>query len=378
MYQKLGRAYETIKDPEKRRIYDIRWESIRNTQRTQQEAAEAERKRAAQEAQEKADKQKEETTRQDQLRHLELHRSRYDGDIFEANRVVRRLVADLKRLQDQDDEEKRKEKERNSWWTYMTSPIYSKPKETEIEKQERENKRLQRLASRSIKENELTQRNAKLQSLQDALQDVSSKIAAVKKKEEDEARVQAAKRQERLRKEQEAKRLREEEEMCEARTRWAKMQEDRAAQAAKEAREAAQERVRKATDERRKAESEERARAARVAEAARKAQDQPHGTFQPETPSYRASRASRASHASASNETTCRHDKFWTKIEGSHLCSNCHSTQRHFAFQCPGCRKIACASCRRSLRGEKSGKRRTDYGRNNHRSDFGYNDYDYD
>ncbi len=363
MYQKLGRAYETIKDPEKR---------------TQQEAAEAERKRAAQEAQEKADKQKEETTRQDRLRHLELHRSRYDGDIFEANRVVRRLVADLKRLQDQDDEEKRKEKERNSWWTYMTSPIYSKPKETEIEKQERENKRLQRLASRSIKENELTQRKAKLQSLQDALQDVSSKIAAVKKRTEDEARVQAAKRQERLRKEQEAKRRREEEEMREARTRWAKMQEDRAAQAAKEAREAAQERVRKATDERCKAEAEERARAARVAEAARKAQDQRHGTFQPETPSYRASRASRASHASASNETTCRHDKFWTKIEGSHLCSNCHSTQRHFAFQCPGCRKIACASCRRSLRGEKSGKRRTDYGRNNYRSDFGYTDYDYD
>lgn len=117
MYQKLGRAYETIKDPEKRRIYDIRWESIRNKQRTQQEAAEAERKRAAQEAQETADKQKEETTRQDRLRHLELYRSRYDGDIFEANRVVRRLVADLKRLQDQDDEELRKEKERNSWWT---------------------------------------------------------------------------------------------------------------------------------------------------------------------------------------------------------------------------------------------------------------------
>ncbi len=336
MYQKLGRAYETIKDPEKRRIYDIRWEFIRNKQRTQQEAAEAERKRAAQEAQETADKKKEETTRQDRLRHLELYRSRYDGDIFEANRVVRRLVADLKRLQDQDDEELRKERERNSWWTYMTSPIYSKPKETEIEKQERENKRLQRLASRSIKENELNQRKAKLQSLQDALQDVSSKIAAVKKKEEDEARVQAAKWQERLRKEQEAKRLQEEEEMREARTRWAKMQEDRAAQAAKEAHEAAQERVRKATDERRKAEAEERARAARVAEAARKAQDQRHSTFQPETPSYRASRASRAS---ASNETTCRHDKFWTKIEGSHLCSNCHSTQRHFAFQCPGCRR---------------------------------------
>lgn len=283
--------------------------------------------------------------------------------------MVRRLVADLKGLQDQDDEGLRKEEERNSWWTYMASTIYSKPKETDLQKQERENKCLQRLASRSIKEAELTQRKAKLQSLQHALQNVNSEIAAVKKKEADEVRVQAAKRQEHLRKEEEeAKRRRYEEEVGETRTRWAKEQEERAAQAAKEAREA-QERVRKASDERRKVEAEEH----RVAEAARNAQDRRRGTFQPETPSYRA-----ASRASASSETTCRHNKFWTKIEGSHLCSNCHSTQRHFAFQCPGCGKIACANCRQSLRGEKSGKRRTQYGSNHYRADFGHNDYNYD
>lgn len=285
--------------------------------------------------------------------------------------MVRRLVADLKRLQDQDDEELRKEKERNSWWTYMTSSIYSQPKETENQKQEREIKRLQRLASRSIKENELTQRKAKLQSLQDALQKVNSNIAAEKKKEEDEARTQAAKRQEHLRKEQEAKRRREEEEMRERWARWEKTQQEQAAQAAKEAREA-QERVRKAADERRKAEAEERARTARVEEAARKARDQQRGTFRPETPSYRTSRAS------TSSGTTCRHGKFWTKIEGSHLCSNCHSIQRHFAFQCPGCSKIACGNCRQILRGEKSGKKRDNYRRNIYHSDFQYNDYDYD
>ena len=293
--------------------------------------------------------------------------------------MVRKLVADLKRLQDQDDEDLKKEKERNSWWTYMTSSIYRQPKETENEKQEREIKRLQRLASRSIRENEFTQRKAKLQSLQDALQDVKSKIAAEKKKEEDEARAEAAKRQEHLRKEQEEKRRREEEEMRERWARWAKTQEEQAAQAAKDAREA-QERVRKAADERRKAEAEQRARTARAEEAARKARDQRHSTFQPEVPSYRAPRASRTS---ASNETTCRHEKFWAKIEGSHLCSNCHSVQRHFAFQCPGCRKIACANCRQSLRGEKSGKNRHDYRRNNYRSadyppDFEYNYFDYD
>ena len=347
-----------MKDPDKRKIYDIRWVSIRNNQRTQQEATEAERKRAAQE---KTDKQKEETTRQARLRDLEVHRSRYDGDIFEVNRVIRRLNTDLKRLQDQDDEELRKKKERNSWWTYMTSRIYGKPEETEDQKQERETKRLQRLASRSIKENELTQRKAKLQSLQDALQDVISKITAEKKKEEDQARAQAAKWQEHFRKEQEAKRRREEEKTRERRARWDKMQKEQAAQAAKEAREA-QERVRKATDERRKAEAEERARAARVAKTARRARDQRQDTFRPETSSYR---------ASASSETTCRHDKFWTRLEGGHLCSNCHSFQRHFAFQCPGCSKIACANCRQLLRGKKKINYRSDF-------DFDFDHYDYD
>jgi len=93
-------------------------------------------------------------------------------------------------------------------------------------------------------------------------------------------------------------------------------------------------------------------RAARKADAARRTNRSKPAT------------ASNSSHrASASNGSTCRHDAFWPKLQGSHLCSNCHTIQTRFAFQCPGCKMIACASCLKSLRGErprddnKSGRR---------------------
>ena len=356
---KLARAYETISDPEKRKAYDTQWVHIRNSQRTQQEAekrqaevADTERRRAAKE---KANKQKQENARQERLQHLELLRSGYYSDIFEVNRVVRRLEADLKIIQKQDNEELRKEREINSWWAYLTSPIYGKQEETEQKRQERETERLQRLASRLIKENDLFQRRAKLQGLRDALQDVTSKIAAEKKEKEDEERMEAAKRQEQLRKEQEARRRVEKEEIRKSWARWeelqAELRKEQAARAAKEAREAqeaweALERLRKAADERRKAEAEERARAARAAEAAQKAKETRNDRFQPATPLHSYSRAS------MSNKSTCRHHKYWPKLEGSHLCSTCQNIQRRFAFQCPGCSMIACASCRQILKGK--------------------------
>jgi hypothetical protein len=96
-------------------------------------------------------------------------------------------------------------------------------KETEEQKQRRETERLQRLASKSIKENQLAQKEAILQKSRYALDDVNSGIAAVKKEEEDEARVQAVRRQEQLRKEEEARRQVEEEQR---RKKWAKWEEE--------------------------------------------------------------------------------------------------------------------------------------------------------
>lgn len=168
------------------------WVYIKHRQRTQQEAdkrqaeaAETERKRAAEE---RLNKEKQSRALQERLRQLEQLRSGYDSSIFEINRVIRRFTTDVTRLQDQDDEEVRKTKERNGWWAYVTSPIYGKTVETEEQKQQRETEPLQRLASKSIREHELRQKEARLRSLKSELQDVNSKITVEKKRNEDEVR----------------------------------------------------------------------------------------------------------------------------------------------------------------------------------------------
>lgn len=388
-FQLLSNAYEIMKDPEKRRIYDTKWASIKRTQTAQKEAkrqqdefAEVERKKAAEE---NARNQKEKGARQERLQHFERLKSKYDGDIFEFSRIVRKLEADLKRLQDQDDEELRKERERKSWWTYVTSPFYAPPKETEEEKQTREVEGLQRLASKRIKEQDLAEKEAKIKRWKDALEDVNNKIAAEKAKEEEEARSRAAKIQEQLRREREARRRAEQQAAEEERRkRWeesqARVRQEQAARAAREAREAreaqeaweAQQQAWKAEERRRaeenrraeerrqaeekrkakekqRAEAEKRARAASWAESVCKAQQGRNDWFEPEVPSYSFSRAS------APNKTSsaCRHEVFWPKLNGSHTCQNCHGIQRRFAFQCPGCSMIACANCRQTLRGKR-------------------------
>ena len=379
MSLKLQNAYDTMSDPAKRRSYDTIWTGIRDRLRAKKEsdrreadAAEAEKKRATED---KAKKQKEDDAQQERLRRLNVTKSRYDSDIFEVSRVVKKLTADLKRLQDQDDEDSRKERERNSWWAYMTSPIYGKVDETEEQKQARESARLHRLASKSIKGSELRDKEAKLKRLQSALQDVNSQIAVEKQKAEYAASAQVRERKARM--EQEA-RDRAQQEM---RERLAKARKENAERAAKEAREAqaareareAQEREWKATmaaaAERRSREAEKRRRAIRAAEeAARKAKEAQAEESKP-APSF--------SGFFDSTDSACQHRKFWAKVEGRHLCSNCLVVQRRFAYKCPGCKKIACASCRQTLRGEKGKSHKPGWGKDYY-ADFSSSYYDYD
>lgn len=46
----------------------------------------------------------------------------------------------------------------------------------------------------------------------------------------------------------------------------------------------------------------------------------------------------------------CNHRNWWNRVEGQFRCSCCMKETRRFAFQCPGCEKIACAACRDVLR----------------------------
>ncbi len=348
--RKLANAYEVMKDPEKRREYDVTWSATWPARSTKQETEQ----RQAQAAEPKRDKttegnttkEKEADRRRERLRDLNVTKSRYDKHVFDVEQIVKKLAADLQHLQDQDDEELRRKQEKNGWFASITSLFGGKAKETEKTEQERETQRLQRLASKRIKQHQWNQDDMKLQKLKKELQAVKDQITAETKREVQEARLEAMKRQEQLRQEQEAKRRDEEQRFREIRAKRAELQ----ARQRKEA----------------EARSAKEAQAAREACAAREAQ------------AAKEVRAAREAHPPS---ITCRHDKFWPKLEGSYRCDRCRTLQRQFAFRCPGCSMTACARCRRALKGQggtSNHARRSSYGNGNHDKnshDTGFEDY---
>ena len=375
-----------MSDPAERRIYDLKWAGIRQrkaaeeeSEKRQTEASRNERNRAAEE---KVRKQKEEASLREQLQDLERQRSEYETKIFECSRAIRNSSATLKRLQERDDEDIRKESERNSWWTFFTSPIYGKQvPETEEQKQQREYHRLQRVHSKSIREQNLIQEEAKVHNLRDRLQDVTSKIAVLKRKREEARLADEARVQERLRREQEAKRraeaqAQEAKRRAEAQAEYERQAKWKAEWEAELARRRKEEAVKLAARKAKEAqEAEETQRRARVAREAREAQVK---KMMAQERAAQAARRTKAQGPSppdfSSTPNSCRHKAFWPKIEGATRCQNCNTVQKRFAFECPGCNMIACAACRQTLRGER---RRQNTGSNNVDIKYAEMEYDY-
>lgn len=372
----LQNAYETIKDAEKRRLYDMRWPSIKERLRAQHESekhkAEAEEREQRRASQQRAKEKVVEEVRQKRVRHLEVLKRRYNDDIFEVARAVRILTVDLRRLQDKDDQDLREQRERNGWMAYLTSPIYGKQRETDDEKLARETERIQRLASKRIKESELKEKEAKLNRLQDALRDANEKIAVENEKAEEALKSQV--REETLRKAQEA-RMKAEREM---REKWerseeirVKAQKERAEREAKTRREAEaarkaqeeKERVRKAAaaerdkveakkQAQRRQEEQERMRKALAERNQKLAEERRRATHAAEEAARNARAQYGSFHAPNYTPSNCKHERYWPKVEGSQQCHNCNLIQNRFAYHCPGCRMVACANCRQVLRGE--------------------------
>lgn len=292
---KLQNAYETISDPEKRRAYDAQWKSIRDSLRAKQvpdrrraRTAAAEYWRKTEEAEEIKDRQ---NAQKKHVQELEYVQSVFSDDLLEVNKKIEKITADLKHLEDCDDKDLEQQKEPTGWLLYLASRFYRKIEETEEQKEAPELEKLQRVAVITIKKSELLGQEAKLQRLQDALEKVQMEIEGEKKNAEDKARAEAQ----------------------------AKAREQEA-----EAKRAA-------------------------AEATRKARR----TFSPTSAaSGSSSRTAFDASGSSTENNTCQHQRFWPKVEGRQFCRKCCTFQRLFAFECPDCGIVTCASCRQSLRGE--------------------------
>ncbi|MDI1490424.1 MAG: hypothetical protein OHK93_001627 [Ramalina farinacea] len=289
--EELQNAYQTLSSPTERQIYDRAHPSIKARHESNQRhaaAAQAEKQRA--------------TTRANSLRTLQAQLKRHEDELFESNRVLRKLEAFVRQSQELDAEDDQREKAKNSWWTYLATPIYGRvAEETEQEKSLRQMERLQRGASRRIKESEVVKQKKEVEGLQKKIGNLKSWIEAGEKRAADEdaavERVRRARMQDEARERQERERRKREESLFRAEV----MRKQREKEELERQQKAAQEYMERM-------ERESREREDRWAEEARQ---------RAREAAARAQRNQGRRNVQTNGTSVCRHQRFWNKIDDS-------------------------------------------------------------
>lgn len=331
-----------MSDPEKRRIYDIRYESIKGSGGGARKTAAPQTNSAAKGSTTESEKEKQNraASRNKKLQQLNAKRVFQDGDVFEAKRALNKLQAELNRLQEKIHKSQQEQAARETWWAYFTG----RGSGTEKDKKQRERDWLDNLAAKRIKQAMLDGQKSRVEKFEAALQETRYEITKIEREiRKEAAEVEEAWRkahQERQRREYEirlaeAQRRREEEE-----TRLAELRRRREEEALREMR---QEQAKAAArrERARKEEEEQRQRQRREAER-RKAYTKPTRDFR------------------TANNTSgpCQHKGWWHKVECGMTCSRCQTRTNRFVFRC-SCDMVACATCRDILKGVRSAKQKS-------------------
>ncbi|KAH8744252.1 hypothetical protein F5883DRAFT_590396, partial [Diaporthe sp. PMI_573] len=334
-FQLLGRAYETLKDENTRRAYDLIYPSIirrrtssQNSQTLRSPAASASQSEALSEATQIAALRK---SKQERAARWRTKKTALDASIFELQRAIRRLEQEIKNLDSILAAEAAAEAQKNSWATWLLSPIYKKAEDSEEEKARKDRQRQERRIEKDMKERRLYVKAADLKTQETLLRTAKEEVDAADLS--DDGKIQVIQTRTWLRE----NRQRQEREKAE-RERRAKELRQQQEQRENRDREAA-EALRKQQAEARAAEQrryEERERQ-RIIEEARRHQEQArHFDF--------TERSSRQTCTS-----TCRHDGWWTKVQGRTACPKCQGSWTYL-LQCPGCEMKACPRCQAAIR----------------------------
>ncbi|XMA10407.1 hypothetical protein WAI453_003198 [Rhynchosporium graminicola] len=143
-FQRLGRAYETLKDESQRRNYDLIYPSITRTRpspqatQTSRPPASTSQSVALSEAAQIAALRK---AKQERGARWLTRRNFIDSSIFELQRDIRRLQQDIKSLDEIVASEIAEEAQKNSWGAWLLSPIYKRAEDSEEEKARKDRKR---------------------------------------------------------------------------------------------------------------------------------------------------------------------------------------------------------------------------------------------
>ena len=167
---KLGKAYETLKDEQKRRAYDLLYPSIRRRHTTpsaSRPSPTSDPPPPPEPPSEAIQIAKLEKAKRDRRARWLPSKKIFESAIFELQRDIRRVENEIKALKEAAAAEAAQEARDNSWGRWLLSPIYKKAPVTEEEKANIDRRKQERRVEQDMKERRLyskkTRRSAQLQ-----------------------------------------------------------------------------------------------------------------------------------------------------------------------------------------------------------------------
>lgn len=256
----------------------------------------------------------------------EADRKTREATIFELHRVIRRLEVELRILKEIAVAEAAEEAKKNSWVTWIWSPLYKPIQESEAELERKDRARQERLVEKGLKERRLAAEQATLKKNEESLATRSKEIAAADR--EDDAGIAGLCRLINLKQARERSARESAARQREAELR--KQQQEEADRRAREAAKAHQERMAKMERERREREGQRR----RTQNGSRWYSDDYDYYGRDER---------------GGTSSSCDHGGWWPKVQGRANCPVCYE-QWTYLLSCPGCQRLACPRCQSDLK----------------------------
>lgn len=224
------------------------------------------------------------------------------SSILELQREIGRLKQDIENLKSIVAAEVAAEAQKNSWGTWLSSPLYKKEKESEEVKARKDRERQERRVERDMKERRLESKKADLKTHEDGLKRGKYEVDAADLC--DDRKIQLL---------------------------WAMIQQERE--------KLERERIAKV----RRQQQQQQQQQWEAAEAMRKEQAERRAAEQRRQQEEEA-RIRRA------YTSSCRHDRWWSKVQGRTACPECYETWTYL-LHCPDCQMKACPQCQAAIRG---------------------------
>lgn len=338
---KLGRAYETLKNKIDRRKYDLIYPSLKNkTASFQPERGPSTPTVPTSTATERAQIAALHKSKQERAQRWWTSKKAFDASIFEAERVIRRLEKEINGLTTILAAEAAEEAQKNSWSTWILSPIFKKVEESDEVKAQKDRARQERRIEKDMKERRLLGKRAELKTIKDSMEILKIEIDAADRR--DDVKIQELKsniwrkeswqrqEMERAEREKRAQRL------------WQQQQEQEQRQ--RQAAEASRQREAAARLARQQREEEEARKWQKIVEEFTKQQEE---QSRPREYPYSFTTTEHSPHQTSS--ASCIHDGWWPKVQGRASCPACHDIWTYL-LQCPGCAMKACPKCQAAVR----------------------------